>query len=203
MARFVAGFMLATLLWGGTFFAWQEGLLDPLLGEEPPPPELATAPALPEEAPEENTMRRRRRRRGRRGMRRGMRTADSAMRAYDESPATVGEDLGEDDPRSLDLAGMGGEQQLSSSQIESAIDGSYGQLRRCFVLADPDAPLRGRLTLGLRIGGNGRVNRVQLNGPGGLTRSEAGTCLRQAARRIRFPSFDGPDMFVRYPITLE
>ena len=32
---------------------------------------------------------------------------------------------------------------------------------------------------------------------------ESGTCLRKAARGIRFASFDGPDMLFKYPIELE
>ncbi len=55
----------------------------------------------------------------------------------------------------------------------------------------------------MRIAGTGRVTRVNLQGPAAVTSGDAGDCLRNAARRIRFPSFDGPEMIVHYPITLE
>ena len=139
-------------------------------------------------------MRRRRRRRGMRGRASGMMWSGTA---------TSGDDLGENDPRELNAGAEGGEQQLTGAQIDSTIDGSFGRIRRCLVLVPEDAPSRGRVTFGLRIAGSGRVTRVNLRGPAGVTRSEAGDCLRQAARALRFPSFDGPEMIVHYPITLE
>jgi hypothetical protein len=47
------------------------------------------------------------------------------------------------------------------------------------------------------------VEKVNLNGPSAITRSEAGSCLAQAARGIQFRSFNGPDMLVSYPLTLQ
>ena len=139
-------------------------------------------------------MRRRRRRRGMRGRMGGMMWSGTA---------TTGDDLGENDPRELNAGAEGGEQQLTGSQIDNTIDGSFGRIRRGLVLVPEDAPSRGRVTFGVRIAGSGRVTRVNLRGPAGVTRSEAGDCLRQAARALRFPSFDGPEMIVHYPITLE
>ena len=56
--------------------------------------------------------------------------------------------------------GGGGEQQLTGGQIETAFDGAMGRIRRCFVLAAGDEPVRGRLTFGLRVAGSGRVTAV-------------------------------------------
>jgi len=47
------------------------------------------------------------------------------------------------------------------------------------------------------------VARVNLQGPAAVTGGECGDCLRTAARNAQFPSFDGPDMVVHYPLTLE
>ena len=105
--------------------------------------------------------------------------------------------------RTIDGEGTGGEAQLSGSQIEGAFDGAMGRIRRCFILAPGDEPVTGTLTFGLRIAGSGRVSAVNLSGPRALTAGEPGDCLRDAARGISFPSFDGPEMLVRYPITLE
>ena len=78
-----------------------------------------------------------------------------------------------------------------------------GRIRRCFILAAGDEPVRGTLTFGMRIAGSGSVSAVNLSGPAAVTTGESGDCLRSAARAIRFPTFDGPEMVVRYPITLE
>lgn len=145
-----------------------------------------------EEAP--TTGRRRRRRSG------------ASEAGGDEVPtgeATIGDDLREGEMRTIDGEGTGGEAQLSGSQIESAFDGAMGRIRRCFLLSPGDEPITGTLTFGLRIAGTGRVSAVNLSGPRALTSGEPGDCLRDAARGIAFPAFDGPEMLVRFPITLE
>jgi hypothetical protein len=76
-------------------------------------------------------------------------------------------------------------------------------VRRCLVLMAGDDPVRGRVTFGLRIAPTGQVRAVQLQGPAAATTGEAGDCLRAAARALRFPSFDGPEMVARYPLHLE
>ncbi|NOY91276.1 MAG: hypothetical protein GXP55_08700, partial [Deltaproteobacteria bacterium] len=148
-------------------------------------------------SPSERPRRRRGRKRGRRGSRAQISSAELAR------VETRGQDLGGSDPRTLDLAGSGGEQQLTGSQIEGGMDGVMGGIRRCLVLAAGDEPVRGRLVFGLRVASTGRVARVNLRGPTAVTRGECGDCLRRSARRAEFPSFDGPDMVVHYPLTLE
>ncbi len=187
----MAGFGTACLLWGAFAYAHVQGWID-LSSEEPV--EVAAEPPEVQVEEEEAPTKMRRRRRGRRGMRRGKMYSGNA---------TTGDDLGENDPRELNAGAEGGEQQLTGAQVDGAIDQSFGRIRRCLVLVPEDAPSRGRVTFGLRIAGSGRVTRVNLRGPAAVTRSEAGDCLRQAARAIRFPSFDGPEMIVHYPITLE
>ena len=190
---FLAGFLVASVLWGGAGAVYFGGFLadEPLVVEGPEAPAEVEAPA------EEDPPPRQRRRRRRRGARR------AAGRPVPQGFATTGDDLGENDPRYIDGAGAGGEQQLRSSQIEQVIDGQFGAIRRCLILVPGDAPATGTLTFGLRITGTGRVDRVNLAGPAAVTRGEPGDCLRGVGRRLSFPSFDGPDMIVRYPITLE
>ncbi len=113
-----------------------------------------------------------------------------------------GDDLGEV-TRELDLGGSGGEAQLSASQIDEVVEGTFPRIRRCLVLVDSDGPVTGRLRVGLRIAGTGRVSRVNLRGPSAVSSGECGDCIRRAARGMRFPSFDGPDQLTRFPITLE
>lgn len=192
MARFALGFLVATLLWAGAAAALHLGL-----GWGPPaPPEAPVeVAAVDEPVPEEPAGTTRRRRRP------GGRTDRSA--AVPTGEATTGDDLREGEMRTIDGEGTGGEEQLSGAQVEGAFDGAMGRIRRCFILAPGDEPITGTLTFGLRIAGTGRVSAVNLTGPRALTTGEPGDCLRDAARGISFPTFDGPEMVVRYPITLE
>lgn len=168
------------------------------LGFGPPAEEpiaVAEAPAeVVEEPPPEETAPRRRRRRGARGARRGVTPTGNA---------TTGDDLGEDEMRTLDMGESGGEQQLRGAQIDAGFDTVMGGIRRCLVLIPGDADVRGRVTFGLRIAPDGRVTRVSLSGPRAATTGECGECLQRTARSIRFDSFDGPEMVVRYPLDLE
>ena len=193
VSRFWAGFGLASLLWAGAgaYLFYVEGFAPPAPVEAEP---IAEAPEV-EEAPEEEPAPRRRRRRRRRARAEGRQTPTGS--------ATVGDDLGEDEMRTLDMGGTGGEQQLRPAQIESAFDDGMGGIRRCLVLIEGGADVRGRITFGLRIAPSGSVERVRLSGPRAATTGEAGGCLQRAARGLRFDSFDGPPRVVNYPITLE
>lgn len=195
MSRFWAGFAVASALWAGAAAYLWFGL-----GFGPPEEEpIAVAEAPVEVEAEEDpapTKAPRRRRRGRRGARADRGTTPTGN-------ATVGDDLGEDEMRTVDMGGSGGEQQLSGAAIDRGFDSVMGGIRRCLVLIPGDAEVRGRVTFGLRIAGNGSVSRVSLSGPRAATTGECGACLTRTARSIRFDSFDGPDMVVRYPLDLE
>lgn len=196
MGRFFAGFVLASLLWGGVVLALFQGWI--ALPEEEPIAELDAPPEeIVEEADEPTSMRRRR---PRRGARRASATSSTARTPTGE--ATTGDDLGENDPRGLDVEGSGGEEQLRSSEIEEGIDRIFPRIRRCLVLVPGDGDASGRLLLKLRIAGSGRVTRAQLRGPAAVTTGEPGDCIREALRTMQLRSFDGPDMFVDYPIDL-
>jgi hypothetical protein len=136
--------------------------------------------------------------------RRAKRRSGSAgtTRRY-EGESSVGDDLGGPEARNLEAANAGGEEQLLGSEIERGFDGAMPSIRRCLILAASDEPVTGKLVFGLRIGGSGRVEKVNLNGPSAVTKSEAGSCLTAAARGISFRSFNGPDMLVSYPLTLQ
>ena len=205
MTRFVAGFALASLLWGGLgAYLVIEG------GYGPPPDEPEVEVAMADtEAPAETADTPAR---GRRGRRRGGGSAASPERETGESGPSIagpmgdrvtGDDLGEDEIRMIDGAGSGGEEQLTGAEIEHTFDGVMPRISRCFMLAASDRDITGTLTFGLRIAGTGHVSAVNLSGPGELTTGDAGECLRTAARGAQFPTFDGPEMVVRYPITLE
>jgi len=198
VSRFWGGFAVASVLWAGAGAGLYFGL-----GFRPPEPEAVVVAAdLPKDTVVEDegddAPAARRRRRGRR--RRGGR---SRRGTTPTGNATSGDDLGEDEMRTLDMNGSGGEQQLSGAQIERGFDTVMGGVRRCLVLMPGDADVRGTVRFGLRIRGDGSVERVNLSGPRAATTGEAGACLRRTARGIRFDSFDGPPMVVHYPLTLE
>ena len=190
MSRFLAGFATASVLWAVAAWLYVSGVLvpeEPEVAEAPLEADAGVAEAEGEDRP--------RRRRGRR--RRGGQGG-----AVPTGVATTGDDLGADDPRTLDM-GAGGEEQLPRSEIEAAMDGAFGRIRRCLVLAAGDDPVTGTLTFGLRIEPSGEISRVNLRGPAAVTTGDAGSCLRQAASSVELRSFDGPAMIVHYPITLD
>ncbi|MCB9616529.1 MAG: hypothetical protein H6722_29185 [Sandaracinus sp.] len=199
MGRFFAGFALASFLWGGVVVALYQGWIALPIEE----PELvADAPPEVEEVEEDDApsaMRRRRARRRRSG------AGGDETRSGGRTPtgeATTGDDLGENDPRGLNLEGNGGEEQLRHAEIEEGIDRVFPRIRRCLVLVEGDGDPTGRLIVKMRIAGSGRVTRVQLRGPAAVTTGEPGGCIQTAVRSMQLRSFDGPDMFVDYPIDL-
>lgn len=188
---------MASLLWAALGAGLHLGLgWGPPPGIESVPVEVAAAEEAPVEEEAAGPRRRRDRARSGGGARRG-------EEAVPSGEATIGDDLREGEMRTLDGEGTGGEEQLSGAEVEAGFDGAMGRIRRCFLLAPGDEPVTGTLTFGLRIAGTGRVSAVNLSGPRALTSGEPGDCLRDAARGIAFPTFDGPEMVVRYPITLE
>lgn len=197
MLRFVAGFVAASLLWGGLVVGVKQGFINLDLS----PPEEDSAPELvaAADAPEEDARDPKKKRRGKRRAGSGER-GDS--RRY-EGESSVGDDLGGPEARNLDVANAGGEEQLQGSEIERGFDQAMPSIRRCLILAASDEPVTGKLIFGVRIGGNGRVEKVNLKGPSAITQSEAGSCLTSATRGIQFRTFNGPAMLVNYPLTLE
>lgn len=117
--------------------------------------------------------------------------------------STAGDDLGGPDARNMDPTKAGGEEQLLGGEIEKGFDSVFPQVRRCLMLAAGDEPVTGKIVFGLRISGAGKVTKVNLQGPSAVTQTEAGACLRNAAQGIHFRTFNGPDMLVHYPLTLQ
>ncbi len=199
MTRFLAGFALASLVWGGlgAYLVIEEGYAPAPDETEVEDVAIAAADA-PTEA--DAPARRPRRRRGGGG---GGTPSDPSGARSPSGDAITGDDLGEGEMRMIDGAGAGGEEQLTGAEIDHTFDGVMPRVRRCFILAASDREITGTLTFGLRIGGDGHVAVANLSGPAVLTTGDCGDCLRTAARSMQFPTFDGPEMVVRYPITLE
>ncbi len=189
--RFAAGFLAASLLWGGVFWGYTAGLFDAEAEVEPATTALASDGDL-EPDPSSRGKRRRRPRRGGQGGAQG--------RARQEGQSSVGDDIGWDDGQRLDMAA--GEQQLNGAQIEAGFDSAMPRIRRCLVLVPAEGELTGQLTFGMRVGSDGKARAVNLAGPSMVVSGESGQCLRSAAQGIRFATYDGPDSLFKYPVTL-
>lgn len=202
VSRYLAGFATACALWGIGAAVYFSGVFAPEeVMDEVGPIEDEMVETGDPASPDQPRRRRRRKRGG--GSSGGEEYAQQPSRPSPRGNATTGDDLGENDLRLMDMEGGGGEQQLTGTQIDRAFDGAMSRVRRCLILAAGDDPVQGRLVFGLRIAGTGRVSRVNLAGPAAVTTGDAGECLRGAARGIQFPTFDGPEMVVRYPLTLD
>lgn len=201
MKGFLAGFLTASILWVAIASAYAHGLLDGLLGRPGPAASSDAGPAVaagePDAAPAAPAKRRR-------GRKRPQAARDLADGPRGSGPVVQsGDDLSEPSSREVDMGGAGSEAQLSPAQIESAFDRAMPGIERCLLLLEADQEGTGQVTFGLRVTGAGRVSAAQLVGPRALTQGETGTCLRRVARSMAFPSFDGPEMVVRYPVTFE
>lgn len=190
--RFFAGFLSASVLWSGVFYAYSTGLFGPKEEADLGAGQAAVAAAEPETGLSDKKGRRRRGR-GPRGQAQGARRGD-------QGTDSVGDDIGWDDGQELDMAG--GEQQLTGTQIEAGFDSAMQRIRRCLILVPSDGEIAGQLTFGMRVASDGKPKAVNLTGPSIVTGGESGDCLRTAAQGIRFASFDGPDAVFKFPVTL-
>lgn len=199
MARFFVGFLVASGIWAALAGAlYSQGVVLLASGEESEEVEAA----LEEEEADEPTDKSKRRRKKRRSARRlAERGAAGEGRALPQGEATTGDNIDWDGERQVSMAG--GEEQLSGTEIEAGFDSAMSRIRRCLVLVPAEGDVTGKLTFGMRVGGDGRPRAVNLSGPAVVTSGESGGCLRQAAQSIRFATFDGPDMLFKYPITLQ
>jgi hypothetical protein len=194
--RFLAGFSVASVLWGAFLFSYKQGWIDISLEPEAPPADEASVTDSPQDDDGPNKPARPRKKRPG--------SAQSApKRRSPGGNALVGDDLGENEARNLNVGQNGGEEQLRNTEIERGFDGILSQVKRCLILAADDEPANGKLVFGLRISGSGNVSAVNLSGPSSVTRGDAGACLRKAAQGMHFRTFNGPDMVVHYPLTLE
>lgn len=197
MLRFLAGFGVASVLWGAFLFSYKQGWIDISLEPEAPPADEASVTDSPQDddGPNKPTRPRKKRTGG------GQQSAPK--RRSPGGTALVGDDLGENETRNLNVGQGGGEEQLRNTEIEQGFDGILSQVKRCLILAAEDEPANGKLMFGLRISGAGKVTAVNLSGPSSVTRGDSGACLRKAAQGMHFRTFNGPDMVVHYPLTLE
>jgi hypothetical protein len=175
-------------------FSYKQGWIDISLEPEAPPADEASVADAPADDGKGTAARSRKKR--------APAPAKKARPAASGDSQT-GDDLGENDARNLNVGTAGGEEQLRGTEIEKGFDSVFGQVKRCLILAAGDEPAHGKVTFGLRISGEGKVTAVNLSGPSSVTQGDSGACLRKAASGMHFRTFNGPDMVVHYPLTLE
>ena len=186
------------MLWGGFLLAYSRGLIN--INLEPKSESDASASGTDDDKADSSGSGAQRKKRGGAQAKQGQRKGSGRHYVGD---STTGDDLGGPEAHNLDLNAKGGEEQLTGHEIEQGFDGVFPQVKRCLILAAGDEPVSGKIVFGLRISGHSGVTAVNLNGPSAITQSEAGDCLRKAARGIHFRNFNGPDMLVHYPLTLQ
>ncbi len=188
--RFLAGFLTASSIWAGAFYAYYAGFIGDEEDAEASADLAANTPSEGDGEPGDKPRRRRR-----------LRGPGPRQARGPRAGSVADQDIGWDDGQELDMAGAG-EQQLTGGQIEAGFDSVMQRIRRCLVLVPSDDEVTGQLTFGMRVGGDGKPKAVNLSGPGIVTGGESGDCLRTAAQGIRFATFDGPDAVFRFPVTL-
>lgn len=99
--------------------------------------------------------------------------------------------------------GAGGEDQLSSAEIDAGIDRVFNGIQRCLILVPSQAPAVGKVVVGMKIAPSGAVTSVNLSGPNVIIKDDPGSCIRRTVKSIRYRSFKGPEMLVNYPIVFE
>ena len=202
MKQFLAGIVTASLIWGGLFWAQKAGHID-LLGVETPPEE--TVDTVPEATLESEAVKPPREGKRRRGKRRSRRAFDGngPGNYYDTAEGVSGDVLDGPGGKELSMAGAGGEDQLSSQEIDQGIDRVFKGIERCLLTLPPDAPASGKVVFGMNIASSGKVTKVRLKGPRHMITGETGACFQRTVKSIRFRGFDGPDMVAHYPVTFD
>ncbi len=196
--HFFFGFLTASVIWGALATLAYLGIL-PFPVDQSSEEEVALVAEAPAE--EANTARGKAKRRPKRSRAAPGSGGAGRNRSGDQTTRQVGDDLDWDGTRQVDMGA--GEAQLSGTEIERGFDSVMNRIRRCLILVPADGEIKGQLLFGMRVGGDGRPRAVQLTGPSIVINGESGSCLREAARSIRFASFDGPDMLFKYPVTLQ
>ena len=202
MKHFLAGIVVASLIWGGLFGAQKAGYIDLLGGNAPTEAVEIATPDAPLESEAVKTPKEGKRRRGKR---RNRRTSDSPGPGnhYDTEEGVFGDVLDGPGGKELSMAGAGGEDQLSSQEIDRGIDRVFKGIERCLLALPPDAPAAGKVVFGMNIASSGKVTKVSLKGPKHMISGETGACFQRTVKSIRFRSFDGPDMVAHYPVTFD
>ena len=202
MKQFIIGFVVASFLWLSALYAQSLGYIDFLgAGEESDTDRIADAPDAGVGGEDLQNNKGKKSKRKRRRFAKKRKSFRSA--AHDMGETTVGDDLGSTGNGELDMSSRGGEDQLSSAQIDRGIDSVFNGIQRCLVLVPSDMPASGKVVLGMHIASSGRVTKVNLKGPGAIIRGESGACIRRVVKSIEYPSFDGPDMIAHYPIVFD
>jgi hypothetical protein len=199
-SRFVLGFVAASVIWGAALLAHSTGLFDFWAAAETG--EVLGTDTDSDTAAElgESTKSLKKRGKLRRQRRDSVRSPRGA--GYDTGEGRSGDELGTSGARELSM-NAGGEEQLSSADIDAGIDRVFNGIQRCLILVQNEAPAVGKVVVGMKIAPSGTVTSVNLSGPNVIIKGDCGACIRRAVKSIRYRSFSGPEMIVQYPIVFD
>ncbi|MCU0664238.1 MAG: hypothetical protein MUC50_18160 [Myxococcota bacterium] len=200
MWKFLLGFGVASVIWGGVLLAQATGLVD--LGGASQDGELLSTDTAQDALAATGEQGKGSKKAGKRKRQKRAGWRPETGVKYDTGEGRIGDDLGAPGARELSM-GAGGEDQLSSAEIEAGVDRVFNGIERCLILVPNAAPAVGKVVVGMKIAPSGAVSSVDLAGPNVIIKGESGSCIRRAVKSIRFRSFNGPEMIVHYPIVFE
>jgi hypothetical protein len=198
MKQFLIGFIVASFFWIFILFASGEGWVKIFGGQQSQPPVLTRADT---DTTDINTKPAKIQKR-RRGSSKKNKNNFNPGPGYDKGSGISGDNL-KAGSREVAAGAAGAEEQLSGRQIDAGIDRVFNGIQRCLMLMPPDAPSRGKIIIGMYITSAGNVTKVNLKGPNSMVKKECGACIRRMVKTIKYPSFNGPDMTVHYPVIFD
>jgi hypothetical protein len=106
-------------------------------------------------------------------------------------------------PQRIDLTQTGDDgRELSQDDLDRVVHAAEPAILRCITTAVGDAPLDGKVELGLRVEESGQVSRVRVEAPALLQRQGLTRCIRAVVTPLRFPASGGASV-VTYPFELK
>ena len=97
-------------------------------------------------------------------------------------------------PRTYDLTSDGEARPLDDGEIAAGVDAGARALVGCVSEAIGSAPLTGQVTVQFVVGGDGRVDKLRARAPAYLHDHGLVSCLRRAARGLRFAATGAPTL---------
>lgn len=93
---------------------------------------------------------------------------------------------------------------LPPAMIQPVVRSNFGAMRECYQQGQARDPnLRGKVVIRFVIGRDGKVARAELTKDSTLPDAEAGVCVVEAFKSLKFPEPDGGVVTVVYPIVFE
>jgi hypothetical protein len=104
--------------------------------------------------------------------------------------------------RTVDMSAASAEtRDLAQDEIDGAMSRRAPEIIKCIVDARGNAPVVGRVTVGLVVGADGGVTKTRVEAPAWLMHHGLAGCVRPKLKEVRFPAA-GKDTVVTVPFDL-